>query len=63
MQEEKRFFRTVCILAIPAALQSLLQNFCRRISLTAQAFLRAMCVGCEIFTGLMKMTKRSSVWR
>ena len=25
MQEEKRFFRTVCILAIPAALQSLLQ--------------------------------------
>lgn len=25
MQEEKRFFRTVCTLAIPAALQSLLQ--------------------------------------
>ena len=25
MQEERRFFRTVCILAIPAALQSLLQ--------------------------------------
>ena len=26
MQEEKRFFRTVCTLAIPAALQSLLQS-------------------------------------
>ena len=45
------------------ALQSLLQNFCGRISLTAQAFPHAMCAGCEIFTGLMKMTKRSSVWR
>ena len=63
MQEEKRFFRTVCTLAIPAALQSLLQNFCRRISLTAQAFPHAMCAGCEIFTGLMKMTKRSSGWQ
>ena len=28
-----------------------------------QAFPHAMCAGCEIFTGLMKMTKRSSVWR
>lgn len=26
MQEERRFFRTVCTLAIPAALQSLLQS-------------------------------------
>ena len=38
-------------------------EFCRRISLTTQAFPHAMCAGCEIFTGLMKMTKRSSVWR
>ena len=39
------------------------QSSCRQISLTAQAFPRAMCAGCAIFTGLMKMTKRSSVWR
>ena len=45
------------------ARRSLLQNFCGRISLTALAFPHAMCAGCEIFTGLMKMTKRSSVWR
>ena len=38
-------------------------EFCRRISLTAQAFLRAMCAGCVIFIRLMKMTNRSSVWR
>ena len=38
-------------------------EFLRRISLTAQAFPHATCAGCEIFTGLMKMTKRSSVWR
>ena len=63
MQEEKRFFRTVCTLAIPAALQSLLQNFCRRISLTAQAFPRATCAGCAIFIRSMKMTKRSSGWQ
>ena len=31
------------------ALQSLLQNFCGRISLTAQAFPHAMCAGCEIY--------------
>ena len=29
----------------------------------AQAFPHATCAGCAIFTGLMKMTKRSSVWR
>ena len=40
------------------AAESLQANF-----LTAQAFPHAMCAGCEIFTGLMKMTKRSSVWR
>ena len=38
-------------------------EFCRRISLTAQAFPHVMCAGCAIFIGLMKMTKRSSVWR
>ena len=38
-------------------------EFLQAKSLTAQAFPHAMCAGCEIFTGLMKMTKRSSVWR
>ena len=38
-------------------------EFCRRISLTAQVFPHATCAGCEIFTGLMKMTKRSSGWQ
>ena len=37
----------------------LAQNFCRRISLTAQAFPRAMCARYAIFTRLMKMTKNS----
>ena len=45
------------------ALRSQPQNFCRRIFLTAQAFPRAICAGCAIFTRFMKMTKRSSVWR
>ena len=35
------------------------QNFCRRISLTAQAFPRAMCARYAIFTRLMKMAKNS----
>lgn len=38
-------------------------GFCRRISLTAQAFPHAMCAECAIFTRPMKMTKRSSGWR
>ena len=39
------------------------QSFYRQISLTAQAFPRATCAGCVIFTRPMKMTKRSSSWR
>ena len=39
------------------------QNFCRRISLTAQAFPHATCAGCAFFARPMKMTKRSSGWR
>ena len=36
---------------------------CRQISLTAQAFPRATCAGCAIFTGPTKMTKRFFGWR
>ena len=39
------------------------QSSCRQISLTAQAFPRATCAGCAIFTRFMKMTKRSSGWQ
>ena len=39
------------------------QSSCRRISLTAQAFLHATCAGCAIFTGLTKMTNHSSGWQ
>ena len=45
------------------ARQSQRQSFCRRISLTAQAFPHAMCAECAIFTRPMKMTKRFSDWR
>ena len=39
------------------------QSFCRRISLTAQAFPRATCAECATFTRPMKMTKCFSGWR
>ena len=38
-------------------------EFCRQISLTAQAFPRATCAGYAIFIRSMKMTKRSSGWQ
>ena len=44
--------------AAVAAAEFLQANFPDR-----TGFPHAMCAGCEIFTGLMKMTKRSSVWR
>ena len=39
------------------------QSSYRQISLTAQAFPRAMCAGCTIFIRSMKMTNCSSGWQ
>lgn len=39
------------------------QSSYRQISLTAQAFPRAMCAGCAIFIRSMKMTNCSSGWQ
>ena len=44
--------------AAVAAAEFLQANFPDR-----TGFPRAMCAGCAIFTGLMKMTKRSSGWQ
>ena len=44
--------------AAVAAAEFLQANFPDR-----TGFSRATCAGCVIFTGLMKMTKRSSGWR